>query len=344
LSWVHWTAAHSIWSHVWSVLSTVVLSSLSSITLVVTSWSTTVSLIGVESRRHLLVLLHDVKELLEDLRDIWELGQVVQLERTSLLSLILLEVSLINSILNLDLSEFLDLIVVDDQGLTVIDGVVKGLLGHSGVVWLGEADESKVAFILSWLELDIFNGSELLEEFLELLIGPVGWEILDVEIASLLGSLVSEGLLHLLGFSIRLLKGMSDVELKFIAHVFVVEALNGLLGAFWSVLSILAFLIVVADETELTKGVLGKDERLDKTVLREKFSNLNIGHINWNVFHIDVVDESSHLASVLWLELDSDNIFVIFSFINGFLSGVISIKAYKAVSSGGVVLVHGDLE
>jgi len=113
------------------------------------------------------------------------------LERAVLLKLILLEVSLINGVLNLDLSKFLDLVMVDDQGLSVINGVVEGLFSHSGVIWLLEADESEVSTSLSLLELDVLNFSEFTEELAELGISPVGWEVLNVEIASLLGRLVS---------------------------------------------------------------------------------------------------------------------------------------------------------
>jgi len=137
---------------------------------------------------------------------------------------------------------------------------------------------------------------------------------------------------------------MSDIEFKIVAHVFVVEALNGLLGAFRSIFSILGIWIVVADETELAILMFSQHKRLDVSVLREQLSDLNIGHINWNVFHIDVVDQSSHLASVLWLELDSYNLRIGLSFINSFLSSVLSIKAYETVSSRGMVLIHGDLE
>jgi len=89
--------------------------------------------------------------------------------------------------LDLEISEFLDLVVVDDQGLSVIYRVVEGLLGHGGVVWLLEADECEVSASFTLLELNVLNFSELREELEELNIGPVGWEVLDVEVASLLG-------------------------------------------------------------------------------------------------------------------------------------------------------------
>jgi len=95
--------------------------------------------------------------------------------------------------------------MVDDQGLSIIDGIVECLLCHGGMIRLSEADKSKVSILLTRLELDLFNGSELLEKLFELLLSPVRWEIFNVEIASLLRSLVPKGLLHLLGFSVSLL-------------------------------------------------------------------------------------------------------------------------------------------
>ena len=79
---------------------------------------------------HLLVLLHDVQQLLKDLSHVWVAGKVIEVEGTCLLSLILLEIGLIDGVFDLDLSLLLDLIMVDHEGLTVIGGVVKGRLGN----------------------------------------------------------------------------------------------------------------------------------------------------------------------------------------------------------------------
>lgn len=100
--------------------------------------------------------------------------------RSGLLSLILLEIGLVNGILHLDLSKFLDLIMVDDQGLPVINRVVKRLLCHGGVIRLSEANKSKVSTLLTRLKLDLFDRSELLEELFKLLFSPVRWEIFNI--------------------------------------------------------------------------------------------------------------------------------------------------------------------
>lgn len=151
--WWHWRSSHgSLW-HWWSLVwhatgshgaaSAVVVVWSSVATLV--SLSAHVSLVVAEGSGHLLVLLHDVEELLEDLSDVWVGGQVVELHGAGLGGLVLLEIGLVNLILNLDFSEFFDLVVVDDEGLAFIDSVAEGLLGIGGVVWLLEADEGEVA-------------------------------------------------------------------------------------------------------------------------------------------------------------------------------------------------------
>ena len=101
------------------------------------------------------------------------------------MGLILLEISFIDSVFDLDLSLLLDLVVVDHEGLAVIGGVVQGRFGNSSRVWLFEADESEVS-VSSFFELDAFDGTELLEEVLKFFLWPLVWEVLDVEVASLL--------------------------------------------------------------------------------------------------------------------------------------------------------------
>ena len=62
----------------------------------------------------------------------WVAGKIVEVEGTGLLGLVLFEVSLIDSVFDLDLSLLLDLVVVDDQGLALEVGIVEVLFGNSG--------------------------------------------------------------------------------------------------------------------------------------------------------------------------------------------------------------------
>ena len=355
-SW-HWlskglTAHWLVWWNTLSHLSarSVVVEVSSVATLV--SATTHTSLAVSDSSGHGLVLLHDVKELLENLGDVWVGGQVVEVDGASLGGLVLLEIGLVDLVLNLDFSEFLDLVVVDDESLVAIGGVAEGLLGIGGVIWLLEADEGEVArtvSIVSLLELDLLDWSEVLEEAVELSLSPGRWEVLDVEVASLLGGLVSEGLLLLLSLSLGFLESMSDIELENVAigigtHLSALKALESLLGASWSVLDVLALWVIVADETVLADIVLAEAEGLDVSVLREQLSDVVISHGGWDVFDIDVVDELSHVSSVLWLELDGNTLGASTGGGDGLVGSLVALEADESIASGGVVLIHGDLQ
>jgi len=134
----HWLSLrhtwHTVWWSAWASLLTV--SSWAG--LVLTWWSSVlwssshhVSLLVVEVGVHGLVLLHDVQQLLKNLSHVWVAGKIVEVESTGLLGLIFFEISLIHGILDLDLSLLLNLVMVDDQGLSFESSVVKVSLGNS---------------------------------------------------------------------------------------------------------------------------------------------------------------------------------------------------------------------
>jgi len=91
------------------------------------------------------------------------------------------------------------------------------------------------------------------------------------------------------------------------------KVVNGSLSALWSVLGIGALGIVEANESILAILILIKYKRFNVSVLGEELSDLNVGHAERDVLHIDVVDELSHLTSVLGLELDGDALLSVFS-------------------------------
>jgi hypothetical protein len=105
--------------------------------LVLTSWSSIlwsshhVSLLVIEVSVHGLILLHDVQQLLKNLSHVWVTGKIVKVESTCLLGLIFFEISLIDGILDLDFSLLLNLVVVDDQGLSFESSIVKVSLSNS---------------------------------------------------------------------------------------------------------------------------------------------------------------------------------------------------------------------
>lgn len=83
----------------------------------------------------MVTVLHDLKKLLEDLGHVWVGDEVVQVESTGLLGHVLLVVLLVHGFLSGEVSELLDLVVVDHQGLSFNSGVVEVLLGTGGGVW-----------------------------------------------------------------------------------------------------------------------------------------------------------------------------------------------------------------
>lgn len=87
-----------------------------------------------------------------------------------------------------DLSDLLDFVVVDGEGSSFEDLVVKLLLGSGGLIWLLEADEGikLLDTLSSWMQFETLNLSEASEQVSESLLSDVLWESLNVEIASLL--------------------------------------------------------------------------------------------------------------------------------------------------------------
>jgi hypothetical protein len=297
----------------------------------------------VEVGVHGLVLLHDVQQLLKDLGHVGVGSQVGEVEGTRLLSLILLEVGLVDGVLDLDLSLLLDLVVVDHEGLAVISRVVQGLLGNGGGVWLLEADESE-ASVSTLLQFDVFDGTELLEKVLEVIRSPGVWEVLHVQVASLLGGLVSESVSLLLELSVGLLHGVSHVKLELVAHVLTIESIDGLLGALWSVLLADTLWVIIADESVLSDLVLEEDERLNVSVSGEHSLDLGITLLEWDVLDVHIVVELSERSSVLWLEFDGNHGLVVLGEVDGLLGGVLILEADEAIASGGVIRVKGNLK
>jgi len=139
---------------------------------------------------------------------------------------------------------------------------------------------------------------------------------------------------------------MSNVKLNFWirAHLLSMELVDGGLSALWSILGIGALGIVVANESILTVLVLEEDEGLNVSVFGKEFSDFSISHGERNVLNVNIVNKSSHVTSVLWLELDGDALLTFFGFGDGLSSNFFTVEAHKAISSGGVVFIEGDLQ
>lgn len=347
----HWLSTHLLTtSHVVHLLHVLVLVVVSSLVVSLSHTSSTSHVVHLVSSSivhllvHGLVLLDEGQKLLDDLGQMWLTGQVVPLESTSLLGLVVLEISLILGFLELDLSEFLDLIMVNDENLISIGLVGESALGSGGGVWLLVADESISITSLTSVKSDLLDLTTLFEEVSEIILSPVGWEVLHVQVASLLGVLVLDGLLDLLDGSISLLDGVSYVQFHILVHLFVLQTLDGFVGTLWTVLLVDLGWVVIADETKFTDVILVEDERFDGSIWLEHLLDLIVRPIEWNVLDIDIVDELSHISSVLWLELASLDLIGVSGGLEGFGGRVLILEAYETVSSGGVVGVEGDLK
>jgi len=90
-----------------------------------------VLVVAVAGANH-LVLMHYLKELLQDMGHVGMVGEVINSEASRASSvdcLILLEVRLVDGFLDLNLSDLLDLVEVDEEWLPFISCTVEALLG-----------------------------------------------------------------------------------------------------------------------------------------------------------------------------------------------------------------------
>jgi hypothetical protein len=340
LTWVHLLLTWASW-----VLAEV----LSWRSVVVLSWSSWSLVLGLV---HLLlgslIVLNDTEQLLEHLGQVRLRGQVVPLETTSLLSLVLLPVCLVTCLLHMKLSDLLDLIVVDHEHLTVNRMVLQVLLSLCCISWFFEADKSIGISSRSTTvtELDVFDLTKGLEKISQVVLGPAVGEVLHEQVASLLGCLVSDDLAHLFDFALSLLEGRLDNELDTWSDLAIVHFLNSLLSTQRAVLFVLLFRVVEADQSKFELFdfvVLGHREVADISERLEQISDFFISFFDWDVFHVNVVNDFSEMSSVSGLELDG------LDALNGLgleclHGGSLILEADETVASGGVVSIERDLE
>lgn len=260
----------------------------------------------------------------------------------------LLETKFILSLFILDLSELLELVMADLELSLVEESVVTVLEGLLGLVGSLEADESVgLLCLINGEHLDALNFSVFLENTSEVLFGELGLEVLDVEVASLLGVLVLDGLTEELFLSLGGSKGGLNVEDLTVTHVSSVKRFNGFESFLGSVLVIVFVFRHVADESEFTVGVVNLGERGNVSEGSEEVLQIFIREVVGVVLDVQVVEHTSDVLSVLGVPLDSDALLARrrlvhhFAGFGGILRGLV---ADETVSTRSVVLVHGDLE
>ena len=204
-----------------------------------------------------LLLLHEeghrLKEHLEVVLHLLLVGEIGPLSVLRVLLAEDLEIVLIARCLVLKLTDFLDLVVVNGQGL-VVDG--EALLGRRCLIWLLEADKGVelLGLCTRRVHLEGLNLTVAGEEVAELILTHGGREALDVEVAPLLRALVLDGLAKTLLLAISALKCFFHVKLLVVRQgnavdvSFTVKLFDSFLGATGAILPIVLVLRVEADE------------------------------------------------------------------------------------------------
>lgn len=154
-------------------------------------------------------------------------GQVVQVEPTCLLLLISFKVGFVNGLFFLDLSEFFNLIMIDNKSLIIKGLIMQILFGRCSRIRSLVTNKSKRVSSLSfWFKSYFFNHTKWWEILFEVFFCPLSWEVLDVQIASLLWSFISDGIFLLFNFSFAFVHSMSYIEfwkiLFFFSHLSIV--------------------------------------------------------------------------------------------------------------------------
>jgi hypothetical protein len=169
-----------------------------------------------------------------------DLGLVEEVNSVAqVLLFVVLEVSLVMDIFVLNLSDFLDLVVVDVKLFAVEGSLVKFSLSLGSLLGILEADKGIKSLTFLRKKLDVFDFTIFSEEFFKLLFGSSGREVLDIKVASLLGVLISEHLLGLFNLSISFPQSFFAVEFFAINH-FIVElfySFHGSLGTGFLILA-----------------------------------------------------------------------------------------------------------
>jgi hypothetical protein len=299
------------------VVLTVIGASIGSLTIVVEVAALSGSHVVVVTHGHLtlsecslLVLGKVLKELDKFVLELILGGDVVPLSLLIVDFLESLESEFILGFFVGDVTEFLEFVMADLE-LELVDGLSvqfgKGSLGLIGGL---EADES-VGFVglvdgehLDTLNLTLAISSEELHEFI---VGSLFVEVLDVQVASLLGVLVLDGFAEEFLLALGGTESGLDVEGLAISHVLSVESLNSLGGALGAVLVVVLVLGYEAHEGESTGVGLGNlDEGANISVRLEHVNQLFVGPVFGVVLDVEVVEHSSDVSSVSGVPSDGE--------------------------------------
>ena len=289
-------------------------------------------------------------EDLDEVHHVWSVEEV-NVKGAWLLLGVVLPIDLVSHLFLLESSDLLHFVEVNVKLLSVESVVVKLVLGHGGSFWVLEASEGVETLTFSWEDLEALNSSELLEKSLKFSIGGLRREVLDVEIASLLGVLELSLFLLLFLLSVGLLEGFSDVNLSSF-NILTIEVIDGVVGSSDTVFFVGCSSVGMLETDEGKRGLnflawhflLLEEETLDVAVLGEDLPEFLFVPRLWEALDVDVVDTLlRHIFLVLGVVGDSDQIFLGIGVVllNGSICRVDVLEGHETVANGSVIFLQG---
>ena len=278
--------------------------------------------------------------------------------------LVAVEISFVSVLHLLLFSDFLYFVVVDVELLSIVGAIVELLSCSGGRVGLLKANKGvDCSFLFVLEDLHLLKVSVGLEKLLQVLLGGIRGEVLDIEVAPLLGVLVPEHLLLLLELSVLRLQSLLGIDLASI-NFLVMHVLASLESGICSVLLVQwVFGVLEADEGEGSFIVFQDFQTLNVTELSKDFfysllSHLVIFDVLRKILHVDVVETSSVVSDISGL-VGNDGLLLTFH--EDWLSILLDLdlskmsvqdfcgrfgrgKGDEAISFGGVVNVLRDLQ
>lgn len=285
-----------------------------------------------------------LKELLEHFNQDFRLVATLEGSLATVLLAEFHEVDFVLVLFVLELSDFLDLVVVDLERAGHELLALEFFLGLLGVVGSLEADKAVGVLALFLGEKsDTLNLSELAEEVFDVLVGAGVRNVLDEQVALLLGVLVLHGVSLNLLLTVSLVQELLDVHLLAI-NFFAIEVIDSSGGSLGSNFAVFLVLREVSDHGVGTHLVLGELEHANGSVFGEFHFGLLLIPIIGKVLGVNVVENTPKFTLVTRLVLDCANFIFAALFLETLGGGRRLLEADEAITARGVLGVERDLQ
>ena len=206
-----------------------------------------------------------------------------------------------------------------------------------------EADKGKgLLVILSREEFKALNFTELGEKSHEVSFGGGAGESLHVEVATLLGVFVLEGLVHKFTLTLTLLESRADVESDSFIFL-IVKSFNCSSGATGAVLAVSNIGGLEADEGVGSIIMGGEVDGGNTAKFSKNSAHILFGPASGHVFDVNVVVCLAEFLLIAGSELDTDGFISGGGLSEGLISSFSITEADKSISARRVILVKGDL-